>query len=696
MNKEAFNQPASFLRPDLSLYLERLATVTANLSALSASPASGKPDKPPIENDPPPPAPEASVTRIYDVSVQGSDLDFDAAFVGVPLGQAAGRAAYWIHPDNMAEAEVLLLRHLKHRIPNAQGSNASSTRIHLAMFDNLQRYVQQQGTTTVGQTEDMEGSIASNAALNILWSEEAQAIVVASDPSPVSTERKRLHSRTIPVSRINLPRCLSRQGLAKESSNTQGINGKLKPTQHGASELRDYLSQHRDVKPLAEVHLTRERFVGIRNSREVGTWAVLDRDITMSPVDVSALGGTSKDASDGEYAIESPEGRAFPYAVLQFRWEFSRTPEIVRAFDTTHLAERVRGFNMETEAIYTICSPEEMPQPLWQPLLARDIRKVPPAQPRRTSRRNKNGSTSIETSLPISSGPSSTEGPSDSIFSSAQGQSSATSILDSGATTAESTSPEFNKEAFENQGLPKQKRHPRPPTIRQQKPINRYWNEFDDGDEFAEESSYAIYVTPDEPMKLPGAEVVSKAFATMCMSLSKGSQRIASWLPLSSTHSEEGERRPLLGGQRRSTDLEDSSDSDTITTTTRKGAGRQKGGVGAGSRITSDGTIRQRRFRESRESNIFRTYVASFLVAYGLLVLSGILRMTGRHKAGLEVDTGVILGAVGALCCGIGGVSLMVTRKEQLSILHRAAVLLAFCIVCAGSGYLLALVGTSG
>ena len=40
-------------------------------------------------------------------------LQFDAALSSVPYGEAGGSAHFWIHPDNLEEAEALLLRHLR-------------------------------------------------------------------------------------------------------------------------------------------------------------------------------------------------------------------------------------------------------------------------------------------------------------------------------------------------------------------------------------------------------------------------------------------------------------------------------------------------------------------------------------------------------------------------------------------------------
>lgn len=696
VNNEILNQPTSFLRPNLNGPLERLAKVTSELNSMTV-PRHIHFTESNIAKDGVPATPQqSSAAQLHKEAVRKSALKFDAAFWSVPLGHTAGRATYWIHPDNISEVEVLILRHAKHRESKSPTSSNYQERTHSAMFDNLQRYVNEQGATTVAQIEDMEGSVASKVALHILWAEEADAVVIASDLSPVKTKDK-AHHRTSLVRRTDLTSCLVPDTSASGNPHRDGDH---KSSRKGATELREFMAQHRDVKPLAEIHSTRERFAGINNSNDVGVWAVLDQDITMSPPDITRIGVGRKASISSDYSIESSEGRAFPYAVLQVRWEFSRVPEIVRAFDNTHLAQRVRGFTLEMEAIYSICSPEGMPRPLWQPLLGQDIRKVPSLKSRRSTRRTKSGSSSLEEPLPQTSANSSDDGPSDSVFSTTQAQSSATSVMDSRTivTVPESPglldSPGSTRLVFGEQKPPRQKKNVRVLSPAKPPVASRYWNEFDDSSEFGEDSSYAIYVNPDEPSDFPGKEVISKAFSVLHEGANKGKRYVLSWLPVHPRQSKEREREPLLANQRAAQNLEDSSDPEAATTATGRSL-RRNGAILSGSSFSSGNTLRQHKGRGSQETFIFRTYLGAFALSYTMLVLSAILKGTGRHKDRIEVDAGVIAGAVIALFCGIGGVSLMISRKERLSLLHRVAVILAFCIVCAGSGYLLALVGST-
>jgi hypothetical protein len=279
------------------------------------------------------------------------------------------------------------------------------------------------------------------------------------------------------------------------------------------SRVQKWLLEHRDVKPLAQVSSHRTRYSGSSNSAEVATWATLDTSLKVSAVDVQHL---------GENRPSSKPATEFPYAVLHIRWEFARTPEIVRAFDESHLAYRVQDFTIEDMAIRNIHN--ITPQADWQSRMEKDITKLPLALSPISSNFNR-----LKTSNKIklqmadvsgsSSGPSSNESRSDSVFSTTtRSYRSATSedihVEVAARTPASTTKPR------------KQPGEPKP----QAEPI-RYWNEFDDGDSDVNvHEGYAIYVDPDEPM-----------FPEM----SKALNSIKSWLGIT-PQSNYGERARLL------------------------------------------------------------------------------------------------------------------------------------------------------
>ena len=711
MNNEAFNQPESVLNLDFMPLLDRLDAVKSSLAALPQSGRSAGEitvQQSPSSSTAPLQKPRSSPSRLHDGFLHSSPLEFDAAFTAVPLGMAGGRATYWVHKDNLEEVTVLIRRYMRDRkgatppfgsrrssitsLPTRRRDSAASMfprdRTHISMFDNMQRFIKAHGAVTVGQAEDMVGSVSSMLAMRILWGNEPEAVVVTSDLSPSVTPSQQsmeiVHIKTKDLAKLFQSEAAlppkSSKGSKKQSASTATLQ-----------VYRDWLIQHRDIKPLAEVECTRSRFAGINNTSEVGTWALMDMDITMSPIDQGTIGKGS--------CYDSAHNELFPHTVLEVRWEFSRTPEIVRSLNSTHLVERIRGFSMEAHAISAICRSTNTSSPMWQPLLERDIRKVPPLQTRPGRRRS--------TLKAASSEPSSTEDPSTSVFSAASGiQSSATSPSVSRRSMSPVTPLTSNQKAPETIHPPK-RRPLRRKSGHERQATQRYWNEFDDGEEMREDQVYAIYVNPEEDSSFPGVETVSKAFSEMYQSLGRTKRRIVSWLPLRSRELdhdadvEEGVRRPLLGIRRRDTDPdnEDSSDTDASISPART----SKKGRSTLDPVTSDPHItpllsllpntRRQRIRSSSETALFRTYLGCYATAFILLIMSATLEFSGRQKVKVQVNAGIIVGVIAALLLALVGISLIVSGEKKLSWVDRSLGTGAFLVVCAWSGWLLAVVG---
>jgi VTC domain len=712
MNNETFSQPGSVLNWDFMPLLDRLAGVKSSLEALSKSCAnvedrSGQDHRKSsaIVSQ----KPKSIASRLHDEFLHSSALKFDAAFTAVPLGMAGGRASYWIHKDNLEEVSVLLRRYMKDRkgltsppvskntsvtfLPAARRDSEQSAmlecRTHISMFDNLHRFIKAHGAVTVGQAEDLVGSVSSKVAMSIIWANEPEAIVITSDLSPSAAPTQR-HLDVVPMKSKHLVKLFEPEARPP-SRFSRGSANKSAASDASVQAHRDWLVQNRDIKPLAEVSCTRSRFAGLNNTSEVGTWALMDMDITMSSIDTLTIGNSS--------CGDVVDVQGFPHTVLEVRWEFSRTPEIVRALDSTHLVERIRGFSIEAQAISTICKPSDMPSPMWQPLLERDIRKVPPLQIRTSIRKNPPRAGSSELS--------STDGASAGPFSAGVIDSSATSLPNSTKTTPPATPLIPTQKTTERH--PSQKRKASRRKSRQERQaIQRYWNEFDDGDEAREDQVYAIYVNPDEHTAFPGAETVSKAFSSMYQSLGRTKRCIISWLPMQSRDHDldddvEGVHRPLLGVHSRDADYENDDSSDTGTPNSPVKSSRG----GRSTRCPSSPDVRRTSLKSSRHSTkrhyvhpsheitLFRTYVGCYAIAFILLTMSAILKATGRHKAKVQVDAGVIVGVIAALCSAIIGMSLMISREERLSWFHRALGGSTFLVVCIGSGWLLAVVGGS-
>lgn len=593
------------------------------------------------------------IGQINEAALRGP-VGFDAAVLTIPYGEAAGSAIYWIHPDNLDEARTLLLKYMRDAATASPPSRANSSvsiasqrrpstltnstddLTHAIFFDNAQRFV-----------KDPSQSRPTRIALSAHWSQEPEAAVTLAGLSPTSAG-----STILTIKNKDLSSALQRESSPPRLS-------------YEVSAIRNYLTEHRDVKPLAEISSVRSRYFGITNSSDVANWATLDSSLTVTPVDMAHL-------EDSMYHPNT--GDAFPYAVLHIRWEFARTPAVVRTFDSSHLAERIYDFTLEDMAIHAV--QKDLPEPPWHSLLDKDIRKVPIVPGKNRSRVSSRAKPSHTDMSGISSGPSSTDGvATSSIFSATQGrQSSVTS--DDHITRGEISDP-FKPTTSPMNGQKKKRARivvPKPAP-----PPQRYWNEFDDGDsDVNPEAGYAIYVDPDAPL-FPGTETVSKTFTAMYDSLSKGASRAASWFPLGVKvwdKQSSPERAPLLGAQ--VLDDGDSSGSDTdeflIQRPHKPKSSPRTASHGSGSRSM----YRRRQVitprQKALEGTLFLFYSFLIAVASILLAMSAVLLGTGRRKAVVEVDAGVVAGVVAAEVCAVAAIVLIMLRKQRLSILHWAIV----------------------
>ena len=710
-----FDQPASMLQIDFTPLLDRLEAVKATLAAFARPPIAHSHAKHKMPQQVPPPSSsqpsKSTASQLHHFFLYNSPLEFDATFSFVPLGVAGGRATYWAHDDNLEEAMVLMRRYMRPRTglstPSAMSRANSYSSLSLAqrdgaqppswgnginmlLCDNLQRYLRSYGAVTVGQTEAVVGSVSSMIAMTVSWADQPEAVVVTSDLSPPA---EAVHRRA-DIATIE-SKSLTRSFATKGSMIATAFNANPDTTSESNGKLqtiRDWLAQHRDVKPLAQVQSSRSRFAGLNNTNEVGTWALVDQDVNIRPASEVHIGSSSM--PEGEGALK------FPHTIIEVRWEFSRTPEIVRALDNTHLVERVRGFSLEAQAISMVCKTPASPPPIWQSLLEQDIRKVPPVQVAANLRRQR--------SAVASSGQSSTDQPRPASSTTAT-QSTETSPPASGR-----SSPSLAPIKVKRDIMPeKQQLHPfKPPrksSQRRRPKTQRYWNEFDNGDERHEEA-YSIYVNPDEGSAIPGVQAVAKALSKIYHSLNHARTRLITWSPIVVDENrdygdiEDGLGRPLIGSWTASSNDEGDESSDSEPAVSRRprrystpyGAAADYGSVDRG-RVVSSRSCRRHahgRAHPSREVALFRTYLGCYAFAVVLLVMSSIMQATGRHKARMEVNAGVIVGVIAAFGAAIVAISLMMSREERLSWLHRGLGVGGFFAILAWGAWLAFLLGS--
>ena len=96
-----------------------------------------------------------------------------------------------------------------------------------------------------------------------------------------------------------------------------------------------------------------------------------------------------------------------------------------------------------------------------------------------------------------------------------------------------------------------------------------------------------------------------------------------------------------------------------------------------------------------RDRVLSRSVVLLFSVSFALLLVSGLLILTGRHKLRLEVDAGATIGSVASLFCACMGLGALFARQYTPGWLYTFAVWAAFDASCLLNGMLLVIVVTS-
>lgn len=356
----------------------------------------------------------SSAKEIHSTCENGSNLDFDTALAVLPLGRAAGKAVYWIHPDNLIQIHVILLQHTRlHRTTNntapspPNNSSPRSSRsgsmnsywsspacradeeTYVIICDDLQHFAKRQSSATISDSENLPGSASEKAAASIRYCSTGEAVVVVSTSSELTDEsirkrhrfeRARLKKKAVRQLFSTDPSLSFKRRQSCQSVTSNGVAGNELDDVQDPEMIRAWFSGHRKVQPLVQLYMRRTRFVGLRNSEAGGLWATIDKDVSLKRCSKEKL--TSGDdlftfVGEGKTGFEN-----FPYAVMEIRCEGELATDLIASLDESHLVrkcqapcpasaltakqtERVRGFSLETHAVATLCKPQGMPFPFW-------------------------------------------------------------------------------------------------------------------------------------------------------------------------------------------------------------------------------------------------------------------------------------------------------------------------------------------
>lgn len=657
---------------------------TAEKRGIQPSSAAGKPS-------------DSVAARLQAACQNESNVDFDTDLASLPMGESGGKATYWVHPDNLVELHVLLLQYTRLRrvssscetVSAADGSRQQHRRgltkgdgsclmrgggddAGVLICDDLQRFVSRRSSAPISDTEVLLGGVPEKALATARYSSGGEAVVVVS--SCLSDVAKRRTSG--PFIKAKIKRKDVRQ-LFGSGTPTSAIDKHLRD--EDVEDLRciqKSLSGDPEVRPLVQLQCKRTRFVGLKNGNTGGFWGLLDRDISMRRIpegffDTKAGNLSFTDSDGGQVA-------RFPYAVLEVRYEGSSATDLLAILDETNLTERIRGFSIGTHAVSTLCKPQGMPPPYWLPALDKDIRKLPSTvkiatSPISAKQLSPSSSTVGKASTPANS---TGDGPSSSGFSLPAFESSATSVPNTPGPSVKA-SPKRKRRIRGDKRLRQHVAQPRP---------QRYWNEYDDGDEYSENEPFAIYIDPNEPT-FPHA---SKAISSLAAHAKRASKKVGLWLRSSAdatngTPSATDDDHPYVNHV--ATPEDDSGHDDSLTAPLLYYTRQRPYFTFHDRHVVDD---RYHHPYRGRELPLARCCVASFVASFVLLLVAAMMASAGRRKAMFEVDVGVVTGVVFSLVFAIAGVLSMLTRREDVGIAQRILVFAASAVVCIGSGGLLA------
>src|SRR5690242_6956097 len=293
--------------------------------------------------------------RISRALAHDDQLDFDLALSTVPLGANGHKATYWVHPDHVVEVQVLLLQHMRLHTKSTksasrsnsanatprrrQSSSANTDRyfgneddVGLQVLDYAEAFAIKQNASTIGSSEEAKGNVGIKAAANLRFSTAAEAAIVvctATDPrtqSPGDLKIAKL-KRRFAEAFLDTSKPLPDKQNVRFVDRTGAFNDGEEDTQ----SIRQWLSEHKEITPIAGVGAKRTRFAGLHNNSSGGIWATLDREIFMKESLV-------KDLANDDWAQTAISGSAaFPHAILEIRREGNHAATMIQTLDRSHL-----------------------------------------------------------------------------------------------------------------------------------------------------------------------------------------------------------------------------------------------------------------------------------------------------------------------------------------------------------------------
>lgn len=278
---------------------------------------------------------------------------------------------FWVHPDNVIQIKVALLRHLElvsddsvSSISNPQSATAEPSQSFAIYLDNAKKFNSIQTRSEPGQ---------------VRW--------VFSPGSPNST-----HVLCSPVGGLRhfcLASLSSSQFDFIRRAQFDSLSKEIAAEQHQLSKLALTWVKRRKAVPIANAAFSRSRFryIDPNPSSKCGdqTGADLFSTSPTSSMDVSDLWATldtNIELSKAGTKSGDQDKTQFPYALLEVRYKGMDKPDWLTELETSHLVYQVDGFSLYAHSVALFYSNALSRLPSWMELVEEgvDIRKTPKRQ----------------------------------------------------------------------------------------------------------------------------------------------------------------------------------------------------------------------------------------------------------------------------------------------------------------------------
>lgn len=323
-----------------------------------------------------------TLSRLYDtVRTRGNPIKGDSAAGGKQQNFVRQTTKYWVHPDNVLELKLIILKHLPVLVFNASKDFIEDdTAISSIYFDNTETWELYQGR--LKKTEGAE-------AIRIRWYGDMTQETAFIERK---THREDWTGEESVKARFKL----------KEKNVNAFLRGELTPEQIFEKERKDRKRPEKDIA--SDEQLAREiQYRVLTRKLEPVTRSFYHRTAFQLPGDArvrisldTELAMTREDNLDGRQRagdnwrrmdigvdwpfkqIPKSDVELFPYAVLEVKLQTQagqEPPQWIRDLTSSHLVEAVPKFSKYIHGTATLNPKRIKLIPYWMPQMDVDIRK---------------------------------------------------------------------------------------------------------------------------------------------------------------------------------------------------------------------------------------------------------------------------------------------------------------------------------